>query len=54
MADYTHEGRQSLWDGTYRALCGLTLPAKNAEVPFFATTTCPACLKVKNSKKRGR
>ncbi len=48
MADtYTHEGKKSWWDGSYTSLCGQRWPAGTAEVPFFATTTCPACKKAK-------
>lgn len=51
MAEYTHEGRQSFWDGKYRSLCGLEWPAKKAVAPLFATTTCPDCKRAKKARK---
>lgn len=50
MTDYTHDGKKSWWDGSYRSLCGMTLPAQQVEVPFFVSVTCPTCKAIKKGK----
>jgi len=50
MERILHDGRRSLWDGTFYAACGLVFPQGASRV-IFARTNCPGCLAARKRKR---
>ncbi|MFJ8966066.1 hypothetical protein ACIRG5_42420 [Lentzea sp. NPDC102401] len=45
--ELVHEGSRSLWDGSFKALCGVKMPSGTGKSVWFGKTTCPGCIAAK-------
>lgn len=52
-SDYTHDARDSWWNGDVVTLCGQRFPGgKGWKDAFFGPITCPNCKAAKKKAKR--
>lgn len=50
---FGHYGKSSFWTGTFRTLCGLTMPKSDTRsASTWTTPVCPACKQLKRAGVR--
>jgi len=47
-------GSKSMWSGTFKALCGVVIPAGEGRSPWFTSPACPAFEAAHQPKKSGK